>query len=501
MTFPCVVFAFLALATMAGTAFAAPTIALSVKIGHPTIATQVSGSGFTANEAVDVYFDTTDEFLTTADSTGAFPNHELDVPKDALPGSHWITAVGRQTGDSAQQLFAVRTDWKKYQFDAANHGKNPYENVIEKSNVGTLALAWSYAVVDYRGALVGSPIVYKNLIYLGTERPSSSLYALTTEGTVEWQIESARNGDSYFKTTPTYEGGTLYVNGSGIRGFDPATGVPKWGVRSPGEEYSPVVAGNILYINSIDRVFAFSTATGTTQPLWIVDITESGQECANSKRPAFSWPLRTIGTPAVVNGIVYVGYSDGVCALNAATGAVLWTGTNGGSEPAVANGAVYSASGDGKLYALNASTGDVLWTFGSGNVATTVPSVANGKVFVGLGQRIYALDESSGALEWNAPIDGTGPPTSVSIANGVGYLASGKTVYALDIKTGARLWTAQPGIISGAPTVVNGFVYVNSTNSNFYAYALNGGKNSAYKPRQPPSYASLHPDHRLKVSH
>ena len=416
--------------------------------------------------------------------------------------------MGRQTGDSAQQLFTVRTDWKKYQFDAANRGKNPYENVIDKSNVGRLALAWSYAVVNYRGALVGSPIVYGNLIYFGTERPSSSLYALTTEGTVQWQVGSARDGESNYRTTPTYEGGTVYVSDTGnpIFGFDWATGSlpPRWEVSVPGgggEEHSPVVVGNILYINSIDRVFAFSTATGTTQPLWVVDITESGQECANSKRPKSSVPYNTIGSPAVVDGIVYVGYNSGVCALNAATGAVLWTGRNGGLEPAVANGVVYSPSDDGTLYALNASTGDVLWTFASGSIGATVASVANGKVFVGLGQNIYALDENSGALEWTAPIDGIYPPTSVSIANGVGYLASSKTLYALDLRTGARLWTAQPGIITGAPTVVNGFVYVNSSNSNFYAYALDGGDNAAYKPRQPPSYASLHPDHRLKLSH
>ena len=95
--------------------------------------------GFTANEAVDVYFDTTDEFLATPTALALSRNHELDIPKSALPGSHWITAVGRKKGDSAQQLFTVRTDWPTYGFDAENRGRNPYENVIDKSNVGTLA--------------------------------------------------------------------------------------------------------------------------------------------------------------------------------------------------------------------------------------------------------------------------------------------------------------------------------------------------------------------------
>lgn len=501
MTYLRVGFAVLALAAITGPAVASPTVTLSVKIGHPTIATQVSGSGFAANETIDVYFDTTDEFLTTADSNGAFPNQLLNVPKDALPGSHWITAVGRQTGDSGQQLFTVRTDWKKYQFDAANRGNNPYENVIDKSNVGTLSVAWSYAVADFRGALLASPIVYKNLIYFGADRPSSSLYAVTTGGTLGWR-DTYSDGRS-FTSAPTYEGGTLYVNGVAVIGYDPATGEATWGVRGPGGGggYSPVVSGNILYVNSGERVFAIGTATGTTQPLWIVDIGANGQGCLSSKRPQLSWPTMAIGTPAVVSGIVYVGYSSGVCAMDAATGAVLWSSTSGGSEPAVGNGVVYSASGDGTLSALNASTGDLLWTFASGNTSATVPSVANGKVFVGLGQTIYALDKNSGALKWSAPIDGLVPPSSVSLANGVGYLTSGQTIYALDLKTGTRLWSATPSSLTSAPTIVNGYVYVTSRNSNLYAYALNGGDNAAYKPRHPPSYATLHPDHRLKLSH
>ena len=50
-------------------------------------------------------------------------------------------------------------------------------------------------------------------------------------------------------------------------------------------------------------------------------------------------------------------------ALNASTGAKLWSYTTGNSvlcSPAVANGVVYIGSDDGFLYALNASTGVLL---------------------------------------------------------------------------------------------------------------------------------------------
>ena len=56
-------------------------------------------------------------------------------------------------------------------------------------------------------------------------------------------------------------------------------------------------------------------------------------------------------SPAVVNGVVYVGsFDNNVYALNASTGAKLWSYTTGGamyfSSPAVANGVVYVGSDD-----------------------------------------------------------------------------------------------------------------------------------------------------------
>ena len=71
-------------------------------------------------------------------------------------------------------------------------------------------------------------------------------------------------------------------------------------------------------------------------------------------------------SPAVVNGVVYIGSDDGnVYALNASTGAMLWSFTTGGrveSSPTVVNGVVYIGSDDDNVYALNASTGNKLWT-------------------------------------------------------------------------------------------------------------------------------------------
>jgi hypothetical protein len=75
-------------------------------------------------------------------------------------------------------------------------------------------------------------------------------------------------------------------------------------------------------------------------------------------------------SPAVMNGVVYVGSVSGkVYALDASTGTKLWSYTTGGgvwSSPAVANGVVYVGSLDHNVYALRASTGHKLWSYTTG---------------------------------------------------------------------------------------------------------------------------------------
>ena len=110
-------------------------------------------------------------------------------------------------------------------------------------------------------------------------------------------------------------------------------------------------------------------------------------------------------SPAVANGVVYVGSDDNnVYALNASTGALLWKYTTGNqvdSSPAVANGVVYVGSEDGNVYALNASTGALLWKYTTGGQVDSSPAVANGVVYVGSDDNnVYALNASTGALLW-----------------------------------------------------------------------------------------------------
>jgi len=200
------------------------------------------------------------------------------------------------------------------------------------------------------------------------------------------------------------------------------------------------------------------------------------------KNPIGIYIQNIMSAPAVVNGVVYIGSDDhNVYALNASTGAKLWsfaTGNEVDSSPAVANGVVYVGSQDDNVYALNASTGDKLWSFATGgSVFSSSPTVANGVVYIGsVDNNVYALDASTGAKLWSYTTGGAVLSTP-AVANGVVYVGSVDNtvygrVYALNADTGAKLWSFATGnLVRSSPAVANGVVYIQSDDGN--AYALN----------------------------
>jgi len=95
------------------------------------------------------------------------------------------------------------------------------------------------------------------------------------------------------------------------------------------------------------------------------------------------------------------------------------------SSPAVANGVVYVGSRDRNVYALDASTGALLWNYFA-NQGSSSPAVANGVVYVGTsypsGWYVYALDASTGALLWSYNPERFGVESSPAVADGMVYV-------------------------------------------------------------------------------
>jgi outer membrane protein assembly factor BamB len=174
--------------------------------------------------------------------------------------------------------------------------------------------------------------------------------------------------------------------------------------------------------------------------------------------------LVDFSSPAVVDGVVYVGSSDGRlwaypsagCGQSLCT-TPLWSSTSLAQiidSPTVANGVVYvgsqtsPTSNDGKLNAFAAAgCGQAvcapLWqgVAGTQSILESSPAVANGRVFVGaFDGKLYVFD-----------------------ANGC------------SAATCQPLWTGSTGAsIESTPTVSKGFVFVGSDDGKLYAFKAAG---------------------------
>jgi len=472
-------------------------------VGPPTTTVYVSGTGFDPYVAVDIYFDLTDLALTTTNGAGAFGagcgsgicGIAVQVPASAVPGTHWITAIERFGYKAAQTPFLVRTDWAQFHFSPNHKGVNPYENVLSPSTVGSIGLHWSY------NATGSSPVIADGVVYFAS---SGSLYALNaTTGALRWK--TSVTGNSY--TDPAVANGVVYVGSTdgNLYALNGQTGAILWSYTT-GEPFTgdPTVANGVVYFGAgEERGYVYALTAGNGHLLW--RFTTLGQYVPH--------------TPAVANGMVYVG-SEGsftsdensLYALNATTGQQVWrysATANPFSSPAVANGIVYVGNVDGRVRALNAANGLLLWTFMSERTPVSIetcPAVADGTVYVASDDGyLYALNAYNGFLLWKYDAGQYKPiESSPAVANGLVYFGSAFTgaLYAVSTATGALSWYYPADICQYcSPAVTNGIVYVPSSDGYLYAFDLTGGQIAQkFKPPLRPEPNLLLPNFALNPS-
>jgi outer membrane protein assembly factor BamB len=478
-------------------AAAAPALTLSKAVSPPTKEIIVGGTGFGANEAVDIYFDTTDVLLVATNASGAFSQAALKVPPEAQPGKHWITAIGRNTGRAAQKPLTVRTDWAQYGRVVGRTGYNPLENVLTRNNVSGLEMAWHFnsGFINY-----SSPAVVGGVVFFGSAGTKKVYARDAATGAKKWEKPTGAG----IASSPAVVGGVLYIGSSNsLYAMNASDGFPKWLKSLVGAvNTAPAVAGGVVYAaTAMGKLYAFKAGTGANH-----------------------WPAPTdvgifaLSSPAVslAQGRVYVGSADyKLYAVHPSTGAKVWERNLGAGvhTPAVSYGQVYAAAGQ-NLYALN-MWNIISWqtAFPGGFSASCPPAVASGQVFIGADNgggdnRFYAFNAYTGANRWMLYTDGK--IAGASVANGVVFAASNNGVlYAIDCLNGAVLWVSKPAyLIFSTPTVVNGALYIGTYPEDFYAFNLEAGMSPAARAeaearRQtaatPPDPSSLVPDYRLQV--
>ncbi|WP_292427902.1 PQQ-binding-like beta-propeller repeat protein [Methanoregula sp.] len=361
----------------------------------------------------------------------------------------------------------------------------------------TVSLCWSYSMPD-EGLGPGmfwfgsSPVVENGMVYVGDF--GENTYALNaTTGALTWRYDKNNNGGSGLSSTPAIANGVVYIGNydGSLIALNATSGAKIWSfgtLTNDGGTFSPAVANGVVYVGGSgydDNLYALNAATG--EVVWSYNAGAIGLNSDHS-----------LSDVAVANGLVYIGHSDfsywpwygSIYAFNAATGNVVWsydtTGTDG-TMPTVANGVVYVVStdfnpvyatgiADSKLYALNANTGNYIWSYTfDGKDAAGGLTVANGMVYVGANKgNIYALNAATGVPVWTYTTGGQ-VYSSPAVANGVVYVGSeDDNVYALNVTTGNLIWKYKTGDkVDSSPAVANGVVYVGSNDGNLYALYTN----------------------------
>ena len=180
-------------------------------------------------------------------------------------------------------------------------------------------------------------------------------------------------------------------------------------------------------------------------------------------------------TPVVSGGKVFVGTTDDenrgtgqIVAFDARSGAVVWRRKVSNSiknRIAVAGGNVIVQDADGCVYAFDANGGKSVWKlqlpYHCQVLASAVTSSEDGRtVYAGIGNRLTALDASTGEVKWRNTAWDCEP---VAGAPGIG---EGKMVWAAnwdglechDLATGAHLWSLRdkPWRFPGADPLIRG---------------------------------------------
>lgn len=226
---------------------------------------------------------------------------------------------------------------------------------------------------------------------------------------------------------------------------------------------------------------------------------EFGYDAANTgHNPGGTGPVEEIGglwrsqldgrataQPAVADGVVYLASQDGrVYAFDTESGEsragwpVELDGPTG-CPPAVVDGTLYVGDSTGTIHAIDTESGETAWRFGTEGTAETAPTVVDGTVYVTSSDGVYAIEPAGAAGEVAAQWSYTLPDddnrtitTAPAVATIDTETGTEQFVYVgldssseengaiIALNGGERAWVvAARGPVLSAPAVADGWVY------------------------------------------
>ncbi|MBZ5542178.1 MAG: PQQ-binding-like beta-propeller repeat protein [Acidobacteriia bacterium] len=289
-------------------------------------------------------------------------------------------------------------------------------------DAATGALKWKF---ETPGEISSSPAVGEGTVFVNNDAGFWAVDAQT--GRQKWMLKTGEpvafnHRWDYFQSSPTYVGGTVYFGSadSYIYAVGAADGKVLWKYKTEGRvRASPAFSDSVLFTGSMDG------------NLYALD----------AKRGQLKWKFKTQGnaffplgevqsTPAVADHAVFFGSRDGfLYAVDAATGEKRWAYSHEGSwcisGPAVWEGLVFVGSSDGQFVdAVDAKTGVEKWRQKMTARVFTSGAVADGLVYFGTwGGEVMWFDAATGKPKGGAMAEAAVQASPV-LADGVLYFGS-----------------------------------------------------------------------------
>jgi len=299
------------------------------------------------------------------------------------------------------------------------------------------------------------------------------LRSVDSKGRVVWRFVA---GQPFTAGPEVVDGFVFAPGGDGfLYCFRADTGELFWKYEA-GEDLVtvPVVAdGRVLVASQNDTLFAIEAATGK----WLWQYRRD--------TPA-GFTIRGASRPAVRDGVVYVGFSDGhFSALRLESGAVVWDRvlSAGGQfididSPAVfdSKGNVIVASYKDGLFSLDPGSGETLWQTA---ITGMVGLVAAGNVVYASGNaRVIAVKASTGKVLWTTSL-GERAGLQPALAAGWLLVPTGRSLLFIDPTVGGIRHSFDPGKgITATPEVRGTEVFLLSNLGFVYALEMNVARSS-----------------------
>lgn len=226
--------------------------------------------------------------------------------------------------------------------------------------------------------LRGSPLVNGGMAHVGAGRFAGAFDL--ADGTTRWLRRPERGSRGWANPSVAAWNGILFSpEGGTLQALDAATGQPLWQTSIAGHT-TPVAHAGILYLMARDgdthRLKAAQALTG--EVVW---------EAALPSPPGFA-------SPSANGERVFVPLEHAFCALDAASGTLLWQVETGGMEasPVLAGQYLYVVTLGGRLLALSGATGERIWEFDLGTSVTSGMAISGNALYVtGRNGALYAF--------------------------------------------------------------------------------------------------------------